>query len=271
MFKKRKLNPASKAMKRQILWFKVVHGRSLRTSPLLAQHALIELPPLELPPSVQSAQQSVQRALSMQYAPCWPPATNEVEPGDKKQQDTECAAGGLGFYTDNLGPTDDDTAASEQLLLQYADIFGTDQQQAAVDELTDNTTAVETAANATAAKEPCAASASGKGIVARRPGICYMAKRSSVKRENKATLPAGGAVPLATPHRVKERHDLQELLKTAFKPNVNIANTMIEQQNAYLLRQEAGHTSTAIFSQAAMEIPMATDDDADELFLDDAF
>lgn len=268
---KRKLNPASKAMKRQILWFKVVHGRRLRTSPLLRQPALLELPPLELPPSVQSAQQSVQRALSMQYAPCWPPATNEVELGDKKQQDTECAAGGLGFYTDNLGPTDDDTAASEQLLLQYAEIYGTDQQQAAVEELTDNTTAVETAANATAAKEPCSASASGKGIVARRPGICYMAKRSSVKRVNKATLPAGGGAAQASATPVKERHDLQELLKTAFKPNVNSMSAMIEQQNAYLLRQDARHPSTAIFSQAAMEMPMATHDDADELFLDDAF
>jgi hypothetical protein len=232
-------------MKREILWFMVVHGKRLRTSPLLGQHAL-----LELPPSVESAQQSVQRALV-------------------QQQDTECAAGGLGFYPDNLGPTADDTAASEQLLLQYADIFGTDQQQAAVEELTDNTTAAETAANATAVKESCAASASGKGSAARR--ISYMAKRSAGKRVNKATLPAGGGAAQASATPVKERHDLQELLKNAFKPLVSSMSAMIEQQNAYLLRQDARDPSTAIFSQAKMETQMSPHDDPVELFMDDAF
>jgi hypothetical protein len=249
-------------MKREILWFKVVHGKRLRTSPLLGQHAL-----LELTPSVESAQQSVQCAVSMQDAPCGSPAPNEVEPGDTKQQDTECAAGGLGFYPDNLAPTDDDTATSEQLLLQYAEIFGTDQQQATVEELTDNTTAVETAANATAAKEPCDASALGKGIVARRTGISYMAKRPSVQRCNKSTLPAGSGAAQASATPVKERLDLQELLKNAFKPKVSSMIAMIEEQNAYLLRQDARDPSTAIFTQSAMETQLSTHNDPDELFM----
>lgn len=247
--------------------FKVLYGQRLRTSPLFKQHAGVELAPIVEPLP------RVHRALIMPCAPSGPPAPKEVAPGGNKQQDTECAAGGLRFYTDNLGPTDDDTAASEQLLLHYAEIYGTDQQQTAVEELADNNTDVETAANETAAKEPCAASASGKGSAARRTGSSYMAKRPGGKRFflQKPPLPAGGGAAQASATPVKERHDVQELLKSAFKRNVSSMSSMIEQQNNYLLDQRALDPSTAIFTQAAMEIQMSPHGDEGDLFQHDEF
>jgi hypothetical protein len=191
-------------MKRDYLLFLLEHGQCLRTSPLLQQHKRIAGSP------------SVKRALSV--------APVDGDRGGAALQEMQCDAADLGFFEDARGLNAAvDVTQSDQLVLQFCEIYGTAQPQDGAGELaTQMTGAAETGAaktgcKETAATQPCAAAAAGKVAYARRNRLGHSyAKRKSGQNRNTISSPAGSALQTGTTP-VKNRQDVQEVIMNTFK------------------------------------------------------
>jgi len=228
-------------MKREYAWFLAAYGKRLRTHPLLDKYHK----------SLESA-----------------PIAAGSEP------DTHDAVG-LPFFVHDGAVIDE-----VDLVLQYSELYGSEQSQDAVDvTAAAGTVAAGTVAAATVAMET--GSALGKSLLTRRggPGLSYVPLRQPGQRVNRLSTSTTSKTP------VKQRLDTSEIFKNTFNTNVSSMNAMIEQQNAYLQNahpqnahpqnahphsarlSNASEPSSAVFARGAADMPEPTQEDADELFM----
>jgi hypothetical protein len=182
----------------------------------------------------------------------------------QEMQEIQCGAADLGFFEDARGLNAAvDVTQSDQLVLQFCEIYGTAQPQDGAGELA----AQMTGDKETAATQPCAAAAPGKVVGARRIGLghSYAAKRKSGQNRNTISSPAGSALQTGTTP-VKNRQDVQEVIMNTFKDKVTSMVAMVEKQNAYLQQQHVCDQSSAVFAQAEEQLPVVMQHDNLDIF-----